>query len=125
MDFIAISVLRTAGKPAKIILSTETKALSPSWDDVAIVRAKIADAKGVGIPRANDLISFKISGPGAIAAVDNGDNGSHEPFQADSRHAFQGECVAFVKATADSGKINLTATAPGLASGSISIKTEK
>jgi beta-galactosidase len=110
----ATDELRTAGKPAKIMLSTETKSLSPGFDSVAIVRAKITDADGVEIPRANDLISFQISGPGIIAAVDNADNASHESFQAPRRHAFQGNCVAFVKATADSGEITLTAGAAGL-----------
>jgi beta-galactosidase len=68
------------------------------------------------------LITFKISGPGVIAAVDNADSASHEPFQANERHAFQGKCVAFVKASAPSGKIILTASAPGLESGSITLK---
>jgi beta-galactosidase len=68
------------------------------------------------------LITFKISGPGVIAAVDNADNASHEPFQANERHAFQGKCVAFVKASALSGKIILTASALGLESGSVNIK---
>ena len=118
----ATNELRTAARPVRILLTTETKKLSPGWDNVAIVRAKIVDAKGIQIPRANDLISFKISGPGVIAAVDTADNASHEPFQASSRHAFQGECVAFVKATAASGRIDLTATAPGLKSDTITVK---
>ncbi len=111
---VATDKLRTAGSPKKIVLSTDAKKLSPGWDNVAFVRAKIVDANGIEIPRADDLISFKISGPGVIAAVDSANNSSHEPFQATERHAFQGECVAFVKATGSSGKIVLTATAPGL-----------
>ncbi len=120
---VATDELRTAGKPAKIILSIETKTLAPGFDNVAIVRAKIADANGVEIPRAKDLISFKVSGPGVIAAVDNGDNTSHELFQTDKRSAFQGECVAFVKATTATGEITVTATAAGLTAGSLAIKT--
>jgi beta-galactosidase len=124
-EIVATDELRTAGRPAKILLSTETKTLPPGWDNVALVRARIVDAKGVEIPRADDLVSFAISGPGVIAAVDNADNASHEPFQATGRRAFHGECVAFVRATGSSDKIVLTATAPGLAAGSISIKTAK
>ena len=119
---VATDELRTAGKPAKIILSTETKTLAPGFDNVAVVRAKITDADGIEIPRANDLISFHISGPGVVSAVDNGDNASHELFQTNSRHAFQGECAAFVKTTA-AGKIHVSASASGLADGSISLKT--
>lgn len=114
--------LRTAGKPAKIVLTSETQRLAPGFDNVAIVRAEVVDAKGVRVPRADDLISFKITGPGAIAAVDNADNASHELFQTNSRHAFQGECVAFVRATAKFGKIRLKAAAAGLRSGSITFR---
>jgi beta-galactosidase len=119
---VATDELRTAGKPAKIILSTETKTLSPGFDNVAAVRAKITDADDIEISRAKDLVSFQISGPGEIAAMDNGDNTSHEPFQATTRRAFQGECIAFVKTTADAGKIILTATAAGLDAGSITLE---
>jgi len=122
---VATDELRTAGKPAKIVLSTETKTLAPGFDNVAIVRAKITDADGVEIPNAKELISFNVSEPGVIAAVDNGNNVSHELFQTDSRHAFQGECAAFVKATAAGGEITLTATAAGLTDGSLTIKTAK
>jgi len=114
--------LRTAGKAAKIILSTETKKLLHGWDDVAIIRATIVDAHGITVPRADDLVSFKVTGPGIIAAVDNGDPVSHEPFQASERHAFQGGCVAYVKSTATTGKIKVTATAGGLAAASLTLK---
>ena len=122
---VATDELRTAGSPAKIALSTDAEKLAPGWDNVAIVRVKVVDANGIEIPRADNLISFTISGPGVIAAVDNADNSSHEPFQATERRAFEGKCVAFVKATGSSGRIVLTATTPGLASGSIAINTAK
>jgi len=96
--------------------------LAADWDDVACVRATVVDAHGVPVPSADNLITFKITGPGAVAAVDNGDNASHEPFQAAERHAFQGRCVAFIKATAPSGKIVLTASAPGLKTGQATLK---
>ena len=119
---IAGDELRTAGKPVKIVLTSETQRLAPGFDNVAVVRAEVVDAHGVRVPRANDLISFKITGPGAIAAVDNADNASHELFQTNSRHAFQGECAAFVRATAKFGKIRLKATATGLRSGSVTFR---
>ena len=110
---------RTAGTPAKILLTANHRKIADDWDDVAFVRAAVVDRHGVTVPVANDLISFKISGPGVIVAVDSANNASHELFPADERHAFQGRCVAFVKASAPSGKIILTASAPGLKSGSI------
>lgn len=119
---VATDELRTAGKPAKIRLTTNLEKLADDWDAVAFVRVVVVDGLGVPVPSADDLISFNISGPGVIAAVDNADNASHEPFQASERHAYQGECVAFVKATAPAGKIVVIASAPGLKSGSATLK---
>ncbi len=119
---VATDELQTAGQPAKILLTANLKKIADDWDGVAFVRAAVVDRRGVPVPSANDLISFNISGPGVVAAVDNADNAGHEPFQASERHAFQGECVAFVKATEPASRIILTASAPGLKSGSVTLK---
>jgi beta-galactosidase len=123
--------LRTAGKPARIVLAADTKNLSFAWDDVATVRATIVDANGVPIPRARDPIAFTVSGPGVIAAVDNADNAGPEVFQTNSCPAFQGRCAAFVKARADvrasnllgnfktSATIKVTAVGAGLKTASV------
>ncbi|HET7623822.1 MAG TPA: glycoside hydrolase family 2 TIM barrel-domain containing protein [Verrucomicrobiae bacterium] len=115
--------LRTAGEPAKIVLKTESKTLAPGFDNVAFVSAEVVDENGILIPHANDLITFNISGPGMIAAVDSANNASHESFQAKQRRAFQGRCFAILKATGANGKIILTASAPGLKSSTITIPT--
>jgi beta-galactosidase len=122
---VAKDEMRTAGQPAKIVLSANRRKIADDWDDVSEVTAEITDKDGVRIPNADNLVSFKISGPGRIAAVDNGDNASHESFQASERHAFQGRCVAFVKAIAPAGKIIVTTSAPGLAGSSVAIKVAK
>lgn len=119
---VATHELRTAGKPAKILLAADRTKLIPDWDDVSYVTATVADENGVPNPWANDLITFNLSGPGAIAAVDNGDLASHEPFQASQRLAYHGQCIAILRATAPLGRITLTASAPGLESASVTIK---
>lgn len=89
---VATHELRTAGKPAKIMLTTDRSRVAPSWDDVSYITAKIVDENGVLVPSAQDLVVFKVTGPGVVAAVDSGDNSSHEPFQASQRRAYQGLC---------------------------------
>lgn len=118
---MATQMLRTAGPAAAIKLETKTLRLGTTWDDMAIVHAVVVDANGIPVPRANELISFNLSGPGVIAAVDNGDNESHESFQASQRQAFLGECVVFVKAAGDRGQIRLSASAAGLATGTVTL----
>jgi beta-galactosidase len=104
------------------MLSADRTKLADHWDDVLYVEATVVDANGVVVPNASDLVSFRVTGPGRVAAVDNGDNASHEPFQASERRAYQGRCFAFLKATAESGRIRLTATAAGLAPASLQVE---
>jgi len=101
------------------VLSTNRKKLAPSFEEVAEVTVLVVDANGVTVPAADNLVSFAASGPGAVVATDSADNASHAAFQSAERHAFRGRCVAFVKATAPSGAITITATAPGLTSGTV------
>ncbi|HLP76623.1 MAG TPA: glycoside hydrolase family 2 TIM barrel-domain containing protein, partial [Candidatus Paceibacterota bacterium] len=118
---VASCELRTAGKPAKILLSVDRNQLALDWDDVSTVSAVVIDANGVPVPNASDLITFQITGPASVAGVDNGDNASQESFQANERRALQGRCFAFLKATAEHGRIVVTATSPGLKTSTISL----
>lgn len=120
-QIVATHELRTAGKPAKIILTADRSRVAPTWDDVSYITAKIVDENGVLVPNANDLVLFSVAGPGAVAAVDSGDNSSHEPFQASQRRAYQGLCFAMLKARAPRGRITITASACGLASAKVTI----
>lgn len=117
----ATAELRTAGEPARIVLSANRSAVTASFDDVALVTATIVDANGVVVPGAADLVTFSADGPGAIVAVDSADNASHEPFQATSRRAFRGRCVAFVRATDGTGSITITASSGALEGGSLAL----
>ncbi|HZM06422.1 MAG TPA: glycoside hydrolase family 2 TIM barrel-domain containing protein [Candidatus Saccharimonadales bacterium] len=118
---VAQNTLRTAGPAAQIVLTANKRAVRADWDGVAEVRAQVVDARGVPAPTADNLITFDLSGPGVIAAVDNADNSSHESFQAPQRRAFKGECAAMIKATSNKGTIRLTASADGLKSASLTI----
>jgi beta-galactosidase len=122
---VATEELRTAGEPAAIQLTANLKDLTNNWDGAVFVRAAVVDQSGVQVPSANNLIQFKISGPGVIVAVDSADNASHEPFQAGERRAFEGECIAFVKASASSGRMVITASSPGLKSANAVIEARK
>jgi beta-galactosidase len=118
---VATDELRTAGPAAKIVLDSDHPSLPFNFDSVATVSAEVVDANGVLVPTAEDPITFQITGPGVIAAVDSGDHDSHEPFHAAQRRAFQGRCVALIKASAASGQITLSASAPGLAGAAVAI----
>ncbi len=112
--------LRTAGKPAKIVLTSDSPKLSTSWDGVTYVTARVTDEVGVTVPNADPGIGFELSGPGRIVAVDNADNVSHESFQGNTRKAFHGVCVAVIRGTAK-GSVTIHAGSEGLAGGSVTL----
>ena len=112
--------LRTAGKPAKIVLATDKMRIANAWNDVAFVSATVVDANGLKVPTADNMISFETGGSGFLAAVDSADNSDHAPFQAKRRKAFQGTCFALIKGNR-AGQITVTASAPGLVGARINI----
>lgn len=120
---IAGHELHTAGPAAGISLVADRNPLTTDWDDVSCLRAIIIDKDGVPVPDARPVVQFKLTGPGAIAAVDSGDNASHEPFQASERRAYQGQCVAFIRALNSEAPITITASAAGLTPASATIDT--
>lgn len=118
---VAEQVLATADKPSQIVLTADKPAVSHNWNDVVYVTASITDANGTLVHAADTKVTFSISGPGVIAAVDNADLSSTEPFGATERLAYKGRCIAIIKAGAGSGKVNVIAQAEGFKSGSVTI----
>ena len=108
------TVMHTAGEPAAVKLTVEPK-LSDSPDELVWVQVDVVDAKGVRNPLAMDRVSFKLSGPGKLLGVGNGNAHAFEAFtKTDSHPLFYGKAMAVVRRDAP-GALKLTVSAPGLA----------
>lgn len=114
-------VLRTAGKPASIRLTADRKNLSAHGQDLSFVTVEILDANGIPDPNADPLVQFRLSGPGKIIGVGNGDPRSIESFQQPRRKTYRGRCLAVVKAGTKPGTISLWAEAPGLKGAAVTL----
>ncbi|MEO5714280.1 MAG: glycoside hydrolase family 2 TIM barrel-domain containing protein [Luteolibacter sp.] len=121
---VSNDILRTAEKPAKIVLLSDHETLGTSWDDVANIEIQVVDQNGTIIPSYGELIKFTTSGPAKILGVDSGNVISIEPFQANERKAFQGRALAIVRAI-EKGTVTLTASAEGLPPATITLPTTK
>ena len=113
--------IKTAGAAAKIELIADRKIIKANGEDMSFVTVRILDADGNLVPRADNLVQFKIDGEAFIASVDNGDPVSHEPFKASYRKAFNGLALAIIQSKEKPGKVTLTATSEGLKQASITI----
>lgn len=112
---IGEEVMRTAGKPAVLRLSPETTSMKADGDDLTYVLVEALDSKGNLCPLADNLIQFKVEGAGVLAAVDNGDQESLEPFQANYRKLFYGKAMLIIRSVeGKNGPVVITATSKGL-----------
>ncbi|XHR93315.1 beta-galactosidase GalB [Mucilaginibacter sp. UC70_90] len=116
--------IHTAGAPAKIELTADRSQIKADGQDLSFITAKILDKDGNVVPDADNKVNFKIAGEGSIASVDNGDPVSHDPFKADYRKAFHGLALAIVQAKEKAGIITLTASADGLQSATLVLKSK-
>ena len=117
--------LITAGPAARIELASSRPALSPVFDDAAFITARVVDAGGVTVPNGGATLMFSVTGPGTLAAVDNGEVTSHASYQSNQCVAAQGKCLAVVKANAAGSPITFTASVQGLPPASLTIATTK
>ena len=120
-------VVRTAGKPARIVLEADRTTLKADGDDIAFVTVKVVDANGVECPTADNQLNFKVSGAATYQAACNGDATSLEPFEKPTMKLFNGALVVLVRASQKKGKATLTVTdaANKELSASLSLNIEK
>jgi beta-galactosidase len=112
---IGEAVVRTAGPPAAIRLTPDRTELAATGEDLSYVLVEAVDEDGVPCPLADNLVRFHVDGPAEIAAVDNGNQLSYEPFQADYRQLFFGKAMLIVRTTeGEGGQVRVTAESEGL-----------
>lgn len=116
-------VLRTAGEPVQLRLTPDRTTLVADAHDLAFVSVEAVDGSGQPHPRADQPVSFTLSGPGAIAAVGSANMSSEEPYQGNQRRLFNGKALVVVRSTRRAGQITLTATAPGLKPATLRLQT--
>jgi len=118
------TILKTAGKPAKIRLTADRNKLLATGEDLSYIKIELVDEYGILNPVDERLVQFEISGVGSLAAVANSNPMSVESFQNSKRKAWRGECLAIVRSGAEKGEIRLTVRADGLPEASITILVE-
>jgi beta-galactosidase len=118
----ATDEVQTAGAPAALSAKPDRSAIRGDGQDLSFVTITVADAKGVTAPQADNSIHFDISGPGEIAATDNGDATSFESFQSHDHKAFNGLCLVIVRSTKGAGPIVLQASSAGLQGAKVTIQ---
>ncbi|MFI3289505.1 MAG: glycoside hydrolase family 2 TIM barrel-domain containing protein [Rikenellaceae bacterium] len=118
--------IRTAGKPAGIVLSADRDVITADGKDLSYVTVSIVDKDGNLCPEADNLVNFSVEGAGKLLAVGNGNAATEESFQAPYRKAFSGKCMVILNSNkgGESGAITLKATSKGLSAATITIESK-
>jgi beta-galactosidase len=110
----------TGTTAAKVALTADHATLLTDPNDVTYVKATISDASGKLVSSSSAPVTFAISGPGTIIAVDSGSR-TQESFRGTQRNAYQGVCFAIIQATG-AGAITVTASSNGLTGSSVVVQ---
>ena len=87
---IATTIIRTAGPPAQLVVTTDQAKLDPRQRDLSFLTLRIEDQEGNFHPKGERWVSLNIKGPARIVGLHNGDPMSHHPFQSDTVRTFNG-----------------------------------
>ena len=120
---VATDVVKTAGAPAKLVLSPDRASIAADGRDLAYVEVDIDDAQGVVAPKANNTLAVAVTGPGTLVGLDAGDSTNHDSYKGTAHAAFSGKLMAIIQSTTAPGTVTVTASASGLTSGSTTVMT--
>ena len=114
----------TTGSPAKIRVTADRAELAADGEDVAIVRVETIDSNGRFVPTADNKISFKVSGEGALIGLGNGDPNCQESDKGNERSLFSGLAQVILQASKNPGSLTIEATSHELENASLTITTK-
>ena len=101
----------TTGPTASLRLTADRIEIEADGRDVTMLKVEALDSQGRPVPTASDKVSFKITGPGKLIGVGNGNPNCQESDKGASRSLFNGLAQAIVQSTRSAGPIHVESTA--------------
>jgi beta-galactosidase len=121
---VAEEIVRTAGKPYRLVLEPDRKVISADGKDISFVTVSVVDKNGIPCPTASNQLQFKVEGAGTYRAACNGDATSLELFHLPTMKLFSGKLVVLVQSKEQAGNITLEVKGKGLKTGKITIHSK-
>lgn len=117
--------INTAGDPARIELIADRTQINADGKDLSFITARILDKDGNLVPDADNLLNWKITGAGFLAATDNGYQADTVSFKSSARQCWKGMALGIVQNNTKKGNITVLVTAAGLPATSITLRTKE
>ena len=103
----------TTGPTVAIRLTVDRTEINADGEDIAILKVEALDKEGRPVPTADNLLSFKVSGEGALLGVGNGDPNCQQSDKEPKRSLFNGLAQVIVQSTKRPGEIRVEAVKEG------------
>ncbi len=113
----------TPGAASQLVAAADRTEVQADGSSLVYVEIDVTDSAGSLKTTANNLITFSVEGPAAIAAVDNGDQATRSKYQQASVltsattaniNAYAGKALVILRAAGEAGDITLTIASDGL-----------
>jgi beta-galactosidase len=121
---VAENVLTTAGEPVRLQVTADRTVVDANGEDLSFVTVEAVDAHGQPDLHADQEVQFEINGPGAIAAVGNGDGQDADSYNGDRRKFYLGRALVVIRTSRQTGLIKLTVKSSGFSDGSLTIRAK-
>lgn len=118
----AEKIVKTAGKPHHLVVTSNTDKLAANGDDLAYLTVQVADKDGNIVPTDSRRVKFNVTGAGSFEATANGDPTCVLPFQNAEMDLFSGAATAIVRSGSQPGDIKFTVSAKGVKPATYTIK---
>lgn len=116
--------LMTLGESAGIRLIAETEFRPKGTDRLIYIDLELTDKQGRWSPARDAEVTLTFSGPVRLAGFGSADPTSTEGVHALRHRTFQGRALAVLRTTGERGEVRVSATAPGLSSGTLILPEE-
>jgi beta-galactosidase len=120
---VVSDTLSTSRQPYTLAMQSDRKQIRSNSRDVVHITTRVTDSTGVTHPHGRQTVSYSLDGPGKIRVIDNGDLADHHP-QGSSRELRNGKQLLILQAGSEPGDLIIRASAEGLKSSSVKIKSK-
>ena len=121
---LGVSLLRTAGEPARLRLTPDRRVITADGQDLAFITVEVVDSEGRVCPDAAVPCEAIVKGQGTLLSFASADLKDREPYTSPRVTTWKGRALLVVRSTGKKGKAMVTVHSTSSAQGK-SLKTAR
>jgi beta-galactosidase len=114
-----------AGEPAKMVVTGSQNKIKADRGSVVIITADIVDSRGIHVQGANNAIKWTLTGPATLVGPSVYESDINKHHENDGVWYMEIPVSNVIRSTGKPGKINVSVSSSGLASGTFDIEAEE